>query len=184
GDEKSDHRSGEAHIEQGAARGDWRADADERAERAEQSWGGDEVGITDVDVVEPASKIMTEFMREQDAEQRKRKRDAQQQQARMRERVEHHPERILITREGRLIHRVRTGEFRADRESGNHGEDKKNQRGPERAAARGRRRRRLRERREMHLHDLDGDPAVTIAAVVVDAPGSWMQRREKMVRRY
>jgi hypothetical protein len=36
----------------------------------------------------------------------------------------------------------------------------------------------------MHLHDFDGDPTVTIAAVVVNAHGNWMQRREKMVRRY
>jgi len=102
----------------------------------------------------------------------------------MLERVDHHCEGILIAREWRLIPGVRAGKFHADRESGNYRENKKNQRGPNWAAARGQRRRRLRQRREMHLHDFDGDPAVTIAAVGVSAHGNWMPRREKMVRRY
>src|SRR5260370_2084974 len=102
----------------------------------------------------------------------------------MLERVDHHREGILIARKRRLIPRVRSRKFHADRESGNHCENKKNQCGPDWAAARGWRRRQLRERGEMHLHDFDGDPAVTVAAVVVNAHGNWMPRREKMVRRY
>src|SRR5580658_3111339 len=67
---ESDKRAGDANIEQRAARGNRRADSDERAERADQRRRGNEVRIARIDAVCTAREKVAEFMREQDAEQR------------------------------------------------------------------------------------------------------------------
>src|ERR1700732_4618585 len=102
----------------------------------------------------------------------------------MLERIEHDGGEGLVAREWLLILCIRVGEFRANGKSGDQRENEKNQCGPNGAAARGRRRRHLRERRKMHLQNFDRDSRVAVAAVVVNAHRIWMQRREKMVRRY
>jgi hypothetical protein len=66
---KAGHRTGDSDIEENALRVDRRADANERAESAEQR-RGKEVRQAGVDVVVERGEIVAELVRQQDGEQR------------------------------------------------------------------------------------------------------------------
>jgi len=168
GEKKSDNGPGESDVEQRAARGDRRANANECAESSEKRRRGEEVRIAHVNAVKLAGEIMSQLVRQQNGEQREGKRNAEQQQPRMQERVEEHGEKILISGEGLLIHRVGARKFGADGKRGDHREQKQNQRRPRRTARRAHRRQ-VTKLRETALENFDGDAAVAVAAVVVKA---------------
>jgi len=76
GEQKSDERAGSAHIEEGAAGTDGRANEDERAKGADQGRRRNKEGIAGVDVVMAAGEVMPKFVGEQNGEQRGRKRQS------------------------------------------------------------------------------------------------------------
>src|ERR1700680_3279547 len=59
-EEKSHDRTGETYIEERLAIVDRGSDADERAERSDQSWRGNEIGIAGRNTVVAARKVVAQ----------------------------------------------------------------------------------------------------------------------------
>ena len=88
GDHETDQRAGQRHIEKRSAVNDRRADADERAQRADQRGSGHKERIRRANVVVAAGEEMAELVRQQNAEQRAGERNARQEQPRLAKRPE------------------------------------------------------------------------------------------------
>ena len=80
-DDESRHRPGDAHVEESAPRGKRRANANERAESAEEIRRGNEHRIAHIDSVHLARDVMSHFVGEQNSEQREREGNSRQQNA-------------------------------------------------------------------------------------------------------
>jgi hypothetical protein len=76
GNEKTNDRSGCADVEESAGGADGRANEDERAHGADQSWKRNEEGITGVDMVLAASEVVAKFMGEENGEESESERKA------------------------------------------------------------------------------------------------------------
>ena len=114
------------------ARGDRRTNANDRAKSAKQRGCGNEVRIAHVDAVDFARDVVPHFVCEQNAQQRERKRDSQQQQLRMLEGQRPSATRILAAGKRLAILRVRLREFRAYSQRRKHRQRKKKQCRPKR----------------------------------------------------
>ena len=84
-EEKSNHRSREAHVKQRLAIVNRRANANERAKRSDQRRRGKEIRVARGNSVIAARKKMSQFVRQQNADQREGERDAGEQKLRVRE---------------------------------------------------------------------------------------------------
>jgi hypothetical protein len=74
--QKTHQWPGSADVKKGARGSNGRADQDERAEGANQSGRGNEERIARMNMVITAGEVMTEFMREQNGQERNRKRQS------------------------------------------------------------------------------------------------------------
>src|ERR1700722_6397111 len=99
GNQKAGDGPGDADIEKRPTRGDGRTDSQYGPERAEQSGERNEIRVADFDAVIFAGEKMSELMGQKESEQRKRKRDAEQQQVRMLERRQDGAEQAAIAGE-------------------------------------------------------------------------------------
>jgi hypothetical protein len=133
---KSDHRPRQSHIKKRLASWNRRANPNERPKRSQNRRRRNEIRISNVNSILPASEVVTKFMCKQDAKQREREGNSKRQQLRMLKRSRHRNEWIFVTRKRLAILRIRNRKFGANRQGRNHSEEKKNQRRPDWPAAR------------------------------------------------
>src|SRR5262252_2799108 len=81
--QEAHQRPGSAEVKKGARRADWRADQQECAERADEGGRGNKKGIARIDAVMTAGKIMSQFMRQKNCEERDGKGDSAEEKRRM-----------------------------------------------------------------------------------------------------
>src|ERR1700736_3946107 len=94
-EEKSHHGSRQAYIEERFAIADRGSDADERAEGSDQRWRGNKIGIASRNTVIAAGKVVAQFMRQQNAEQRESERNSGEKKSWMRKQRSVHREEAI-----------------------------------------------------------------------------------------
>jgi competence protein ComEC len=129
GDDEPGDRSGDADVEQGAARGDGGADPDHGAEGAQKRRAGDEIGQGGADPVAPAGDVVPHLVRAEDQDDRDGVRNAEIPVPGIEGDVQHRPPRVIVQ-----------GQKRAGDEGGDDGDGEEQQVEPgEARAGRGRR---------------------------------------------
>src|SRR5579862_6143873 len=122
-EQESDHRARKANVKQRLAIVDWRTNTDKRPKRPDQRGRRKKVRIAGGDSVIAAGEKMSQFVGQQDTDQREGERGPGQQQLRMRQQGRvHRKQRVEIRRlPGGVGGRI----LSADRQRGNQGQDKK-----------------------------------------------------------
>src|SRR5579875_415085 len=110
-------RPRKSHVEEGFAIQNRRANANESAEGADKRWRRQEIRIAGIDVVIVAGKIVSEFVRQQNANERKGKRNAGQQEMRVGQRTPGGRKRIFNTGKRRAVLRIGHRELSSDGQS-------------------------------------------------------------------
>lgn len=109
--DEADERAGSADVEERTSGTDGRANQNEGAESADEGGSGNEERITGVNVVMAAGEVMTEFMGEENNEEREGERDTVQKVSRMKVSKAERLEKCVEG--GGLIVSIGSGEMRA-----------------------------------------------------------------------